>query len=146
MSSCVFLADQSAFWVSNKRLSTLLEFGIQVASEGVLAADEPKWLEKLRQFNDTSWPGIDLDLDGRFPSIEEKKFWARIYSNVARRIFLRQLGNHEMTFWQSSAIGDAYLISRILTHAVQQVEAGWHSDSEDVEEGNDFSRQIKFHV
>jgi hypothetical protein len=97
---------------------------------------ERGWVQKLREFEDNAFPGIEFDLAELFPSVDEKKFWARVYHNVARRIFLRQLGNQEVTFWQSSAIGDAYVIARLLTRAVQQIELGtaWHPDTENATE------------
>lgn len=136
MASDVTLKDQF-LWVSNQRLSTLIAFALQVGGEMTRSNEESGWVEKLRHFDEEAWPGIGFDLDERFPSIEEKKFWARVYHNVARRIFLRQLGNHEVTFWQSSAIGDAYVIARMLTKAVQEVEQNaWHPDTENSREAD----------
>ena len=129
----ISLKDQF-LWVSNQRLDTLLNFALQVSGETVQSDEEHGWVEKLRQFEEESWPGIKFDLDERFPTVEEKKFWARVFDDVARRIFLRQLGNHEITYWQSSAIGDAYIIARILTRAVQEVELAWHPKTENTRE------------
>jgi hypothetical protein len=120
--------------VSNQRLSTLIAFALQVGGETARSGPERAWVEGLRGFEQEAWPGIGFDLDERFPSIEEKKFWARVYHDVARRIFLRQLGNHEVTFWQSSAIGDAYVTARLLTRAVQEVDNAWAPDTENGQE------------
>jgi hypothetical protein len=125
LSSDISLKDQF-LWVSNQRLSSLITFALQVGEEMARSAEERGWVEKLRQFAEQAWPGIGFDLDERFPSVEEKKFWARVYHNVAQGIFLHQLGNHEVTNWQASAIGDAYVIARMLTRAVQEVETAWH--------------------
>ncbi len=38
---------------------------------------------------------------------------------VARRVFLRTLGNQDDQTWQPSMIGDAYVVARMLTRAVQ---------------------------
>jgi hypothetical protein len=122
--------------VSNQRLSTLIAFALQVGGESARTDEERGWVEKLRQFEEQAWPGIGFDLDERFPTVEEKKFWARVFHDVARRIFLRQLGNHEVTFWQSSAIGDAYVTARMLTRAVQEVENAWHPDTENSREAD----------
>lgn len=138
MSSKINLKDQF-LWVSNKRLSSLITFAVQVGAELARSDVERSWVEKLRQFEAQVWPGIDFDLDERFPCIEEKKFWTRVFDDVARRIFLRQLGNHEITFWQSSAIGDAYIIARMLTGAVQEVEMGWHPTTENDAEAETFN-------
>jgi hypothetical protein len=124
--------------VSNQRLSSLIAFALKVGGETARSDAERSWVEKLRQFEEQAWPGIGFDLDERFPGVEQKKFWARVYHDVARGIFLRQLGNHEVTFWQSSTIGDAYVIARMLTHAVQGVENAWHPETEDAREGSEY--------
>ena len=67
-----------------------------------------------------------------------KKFWERIFYDVARKIFLRQLGNQEIDSWQASAIGDAYLIFRMLTHAIRDEEPNWVALSVDVPLAEDF--------
>jgi hypothetical protein len=100
------------------------------------------WPSHRERKQQQAWPGIGFDLDEQFPSVEEKKFWARVYHDVARRISLRQLGNHEVTFWQSSAIGDAYIIARMLTRAVQGVDNAWRPDTENVREGDSYYGQI----
>ena len=133
MGSAISLKEQFLF-VSNQRLDTLLNFALQVSGETVQSDEEHGWVEKLRQFEEESWPGIKFDLDERFPTVEEKKFWARVFDDVARRIFLRQLGNHEITYWQSSAIGDAYIIARMLIRAVQEIELAWHPNTENTRE------------
>lgn len=140
MSTCIQYGEQQV-WVSNQRLSSLLAFALQVATAQVHAEQEQLWLDKLRQFDAQRWPGIDFDLDEQFPDVEEKKFWARVYHDVARRIFLRQLGNYEFTFWQSSAIGDAHAIARMLTQSVCQVELGWHAETEDKREADNLQSQ-----
>jgi hypothetical protein len=117
-------------WVSNSRLFNQIDFALQVGGEAARTDAERDSVEKLRQFQQYAWPGIGFDLDERFPTVDEKKFWSRVFHDVARRIFLRQLGNHEVTFWQSSAIGDAYVTARMLTRAVQEIENAWHPDTE----------------
>jgi hypothetical protein len=112
----------------------LLAFAVEIAGEMTTSDMERTWVEKLRDFHKQAWPGINFDLDERFPQLEEKKFWAKVYHNVARRVFLRRLGNQEATCWQSSAIGDAYIIARLLTRAVQEVENAWHPKTEDNDE------------
>lgn len=134
-------------WVSNQRLSSLIAFALKVGGETARSDAERGWVEALRQFEEQAWPGIGFDLDERFPGIEQKKFWARVYHDVARRIFLRQLGNHEVTFWQSSTIGDAYVVARMLTQAVQEVENAWFPETNDAREGREYQQgQINVRV
>jgi hypothetical protein len=51
---------------------------------------------------------------------------------------LRQLGNQEVTFWQSSAIGDAYVTARMLRWAVCEVENAWAPDTENSRDADDY--------
>lgn len=136
MSSAIFWGDQSLF-VSNQRLDTLFAFALQVG-DATAASEEEKWVAKFRESRVQDFNGSDYDLDERFPEIAEKKFWARVFGDVARRIFLRQLGNHEITFWQTSAIADSRLIARMLTRAVRASEPGWRCKDEDGREAEDF--------
>lgn len=137
MATEISLNDQF-LWVSNQRLASLLSFALVVGSETAGLDAERGWVEKLRHFEEQAWPGIGFDLNEQFPDIEEKKFWTRVFIDVARRIFLRQLGNQEVTFWQSSAIGDAYVTARMLMRAVQESEIAWHPDTEDSREAGAF--------
>jgi hypothetical protein len=124
-------------WVSNNRLFSLIEFALKVGEETARSDPERGYVEKLHRFyGQELFPGIGFDLDLRFPTVEEKKFWAGVFHDVCRGIFLRQLGKHEVTYWQSSAIGDAYVIARMLTRAVQEAEQAWHPDTENGREAD----------
>jgi hypothetical protein len=97
------------------------------------------YVERLRVFDETEYyPGCSFDLAERFPSIDERKFWATIFNDVARAIFLRRIGEHDVTFWQTSAIGDAYIVARLLTRSVQENEPGWHPPTENTLEAQAF--------
>ena len=134
MSTDISLGDQFV-WVSNGRFSTLIAFAIQVGGDAARSDDQRCYVDRLQQFEERAWPGIGFDLAKHFPEVAEKKWWAGVFHDVARRIFLRRVGNHETTCWQSSAIGDAYIVARILISAVQAVEIAWHPDTEDTREG-----------
>lgn len=134
MSSQISLSEQY-IWVANARLGLLVSLALEVATAENNDADGP-YIRSLATFEASMWPGIKLDLGAVFPALEAKKYWARIFSNVARRVFLRELGHHESTHWQSSTIGDAYIISRMLTRAVQEVEQAWHPETENSAEAS----------
>lgn len=127
--------DGQYIWVSNKALAALVDFAIGVGREAAQSHEERAWVAGLADWQDKSWPGIQFELDKIFPTTQEKKFWAACFANVARRVFLRELGNQECTGWQARMIGDAYITSRLLTNAVRQVEkSSWHPETEDSEE------------
>jgi hypothetical protein len=134
----ISLKDQFT-WVSNMRHLTLLDFGIDVGASIAREEDERAFVEGLKQFSASPDAALAFDLEAVFPTISEKKWWARVYSLVARRIYLRQLGNQEDQRWQPSTIGDAYVIARMLTRAVQEVELGWHPVLDDPAEAEGFA-------
>jgi hypothetical protein len=123
MASDISYKDER-FWVSNQRLSTLIDFALEVGGRTGLASAEKASVERLRKEDESGqlFPGCSFDLDERFPTVEEKIFWARVFSEVAQDIFLRRLGNHEIDTWQASAICDAKLIARMLEDAVRNAE------------------------
>jgi|SRR5580704_16159773 hypothetical protein len=138
MASEIYHGNQS-HQVSNGRFGSLMEFGLQVADETARSEEERRWVERFRVFKERAFAGIGLDLNEQFPEVNEKQFWARVYFDVARRIFLRQIGNQKITYWQSSAIGDAYVIARMLCRVLQDAgEKPWPLDTEDEREENVF--------
>lgn len=133
MSCNIFLGEQN-LWICNQQLDRLLKLALRLCDSTTLTDEEKAWVSKLREFDTESWSGMDFDLEERFPTIPEKKFWSVIYHNVARRVFLRELGSHDTTYWQSSVIGDAYFIARLLTSAVQKTEQTWLPKTENSDE------------
>jgi hypothetical protein len=138
MASEITLKDQF-IWVSNGRLFALLDFAIEVGESLARDGDEREIVARLRRFSTGAYPGITFDLGDRFPTVDERKWWARVFNLVAHRIYLRQLGNQDSQGWQPSAIGDAYVVARMLTRAVQEVENGWHPVVDDPGEAEDFT-------
>lgn len=129
--------DDACLGVANRRL-----FGLLVGAESADTDTARGWVTKLRESNENAWPGIGLDLAEQFPTAEEKWFWASLYGEVADRIFLRPLGNQEVVTWQSSCIGDAYVIARLLTRSAQHAGPGgaWHPDTPDPSETHHVGR------
>jgi len=125
MSSRVSYHDQF-FYISNMQFSNLIEFGMEVAGKSAETDNERSFLHELRLRSEAYSPGYDLDIEEEFPSCEERKFWARIFYDVAYLIFRREIGNHAELFWQHTVIGDAYSLARMLTRSVQEEELAWH--------------------
>jgi len=112
------------FWVSNQRLSTLVDCAIEVGADIADGPEAAAFVGRLREEEQSGvlFPGCNFDLDERFPTLAAKKFWARAFREVGQRIFLRRWGNHDIDSWQASAICDAELIARMLTEAVRSTE------------------------
>lgn len=120
-------------WVANRRLSSLVAFVLEVGVLTATNAEEQGYVAKLKNWDKTEhYPGCGFDLNERFPNVDEKKFWSRCFFNVARGIFLREIGQQDVQFWQSAAIGDAYIIARMLTSAIQkETRTSWYPDTDD---------------
>lgn len=114
-------------YVANRRLDTLIEFALQVGAERGIGSE---FIARLRQFQDEAFPGINFDLKGRFPTLDEQKFWATCFFDVGQRIFLRQLGNQDIDSWQAGAITDAHTIARELLSQVQAADPDWWRQAE----------------
>jgi hypothetical protein len=125
MSSAIKYHDQF-FYVSNQRFSALIEFGLDVGTRITETEIERTYVSKLRARSADFYPGYDFAIESEFPNRDERKFWARVFFDLAYLIFRREIGTHEATFWQYSAVGDAYLIGRMITRSVQEDELGWH--------------------
>ena len=143
MASDISIGEQY-LWVSNRRLSSLIAFALEVAATDATTDAEKEYVNKLKDWDEKEhWPGCGFDLHERFPTVDEKKFWSRCFFNVARRIFRREIGNQDIQFWQCGAMGDAYITARLLTGAVQkETGTSWHPDTEDSADAQEYYDRI----
>jgi hypothetical protein len=125
MASRISYQDQF-FYVSNQRFHSLIEFGLEVGQKSAETDVEKSYVSGLRERCGAFYPGYDLSIEQEFPLQDERKFWARMFFDLAHLIFKREIGKHDATFWQYSAVGDAYLLGRMITRSVQEEELGWH--------------------
>ena len=139
MSSAFRYHDQF-FYVSNRMFFRLIDLGLEVGTKVATNDAEKTFVTGLRQKNATFFPGYDLAIETEFPSLDERKFWARVYFDVAYLIFRREIGQHDATFWQHSTIGNAYLLARMITRSVQEEELAWHPKTLADIEGEEFSK------
>ena len=116
----------------------MIEFLLAVATESANTPDEHAMVERFREASRAFFPGYDLHIEREFPTLEERKFWARCFFNLARAIFLRKIGSHETDFWLSSAIANAFVIACFLTQAVREAEHGWYPATEDALRSEEF--------
>jgi hypothetical protein len=126
--------DDQFLWVSNMWLFGLVDLACEVGRHLANGEDEKAYVARLSDFAEGAFPGISFDLAACFPTTGEKKWWARVFHVVARRVFLRTLGNQDDQTWQASMIGDAYVVARMLTHSVQMTERAWYPSTEDPNE------------
>lgn len=121
-------------WVSNRAMIAVFDFGEEVGCATARDEIEESLGRSLKSRREQWFNGCDVDLETLFPLDQEKRLWARVFNDVARRIFLRKLGTNSLTFWQSDMIGIAQSIAKWLTTAVQLEEMGWHPDTENSRE------------
>lgn len=147
MASEISIGEQ-CLWVANHRLRSLINFVIEVATDVPTTDQEEEFIAKFMRWDEEEYfPGIGLNLNERFPTTVEKRFWSKIFMNVARRIFSRQLGNQDDESWQCSAIGDAYITARMLTKAIQmETGTSWHPDSEDTLNPQEYYNRINIQL
>lgn len=125
MASAISYRDQF-FYVSNQRFDSLIQFGIEVANRTATTYSERAVASVLEEKSRHFYPGYDFAIEEEFPSRDERKFWAKVFLDLAHLIFTRAIGNQGVSFWQASACGDAYLFGRLITRSVQEEELGWH--------------------
>ncbi|MBN9689105.1 MAG: hypothetical protein J0M24_02610 [Verrucomicrobia bacterium] len=124
MASCISYQDQF-FHVSNQRFYSLIAFGLEAAQRTAQTDAERSFISTLKQSSDAFYPGYDFAIEREFSCRDERKFWARVFFDLAHLIFCREIGNRDVSFWQSSAVGDAYLFGRLITRSVQEEENAW---------------------
>ncbi|MCY1243682.1 hypothetical protein J2W27_002653 [Variovorax boronicumulans] len=116
MSSMIFLGDQEIF-VSNRRFSTLVEFGLEVADSVASSERDLTFVQKLKAEAQSFYRGIDLDLEKLFLAKDEFRFWSMVYAELAVRIERKEIGNPEGEDWRPSATAEALALSKMLASA-----------------------------
>ena len=140
MSSAFFYKDQF-FYVSNAMFSALIDWGLEVGTTEAKSEKERHYVETLRQKTETFFPGYDLIIEEDFSELDERKFWARIFFDLAYMIFQRKIGPPDVDFWMYSAIGNAYLLGRMITRSVQEQELAWHPETQAKLDAEIFSKR-----
>jgi hypothetical protein len=143
VASDIYWNDQHV-WVSNVVLNRLLDYAEEVGRAKAKDDQERAIVEKLTAWRVIKYfPGINFDLNEVFPTDAEKMLWACWFQDIARHVFLRRLGTHELTFWQSETIAVAYMTGRWLTDAVRQANREWYPETEDsLEAGERYRRGL----
>lgn len=132
MSSEICFEDQS-FCVSNKTLVLLVELVVEAGRDTQSTPAEKEYVDRLDHWiQEEYWSGLDLDLNEEFPTVDEKKFWAKCFFDLGRKIYLREIGDHTIDFWQAAITGVAFVTGRMLCDAVRkQSGQSWSPETED---------------
>lgn len=117
--SSAFLFQDQFYNVSNNRFVGLIDDGLMVGERTAETDTERSYVSVLERRSEGFFPGCDLVIDEAFSSLDERKFWARVYFDVAYLTFQREItGGY-------SFVGDAYILARMITRSVQEEERGW---------------------
>jgi hypothetical protein len=130
MASDVHFGDLHV-WLNNLHFSRMLDFALEVGARTARSPEEQTFVANLKSHSETFWPGIHLDVACDFPTVTERKFWARCFQDVARWIFLRQVGVHTADFWQASAIHHAHALADVFIQAAREYDPSFYPESED---------------
>ena len=90
MSGAIRYKDQF-FYVSNGQFDSLVEFGLEVGQKTAETDAEKAYVSALRERRDAFFPGYDLAIEREFPSRDERKFWARVFFDLAHLVFRREI-------------------------------------------------------
>lgn len=116
MSGSFFVGDDVVY-VSNQRLTSLVEFGLEVAVSMAKTAGERSSVERFRARASSFFPGIDIDLGELFATASERAFWAATFSELSARTELGEIGNADSADWRTSGALDALRIADMLRAA-----------------------------
>ena len=128
-----FMCGKSYVYLSNNRVSALVEGAIEVAQDIAVTETEKDSLARLKNWWDEAWNGIDIDLAERFHTTEEFKLWAQAFESLGWRVFQRKWGNQADETWQVGFIASCHVISRMLTELVWKEDRMWFPAKGDIE-------------
>ena len=87
---------------------------------------EQAYIFRLKERKASFYPEYDLAIERESSCKEERKFWARVFYDLAHLIFCRQIESQDTTFWQYSAIGDATCWAGCLHGQSKKKSRRWH--------------------
>ncbi len=110
--------DQYLF-VSNARMGSLVGLGLEVAEQLMETAEERAATAALRTADEEGrWTWDDFAIERVFPDLAVRAFFARVFEELAQRMYLREIGDHtSRQDWQASFIGDACWLARMCRDA-----------------------------
>lgn len=112
--------------IQNREARGLIEFAIDTARSYGEAASDAGEIKRISDwYGDQFWDGMAIDVATLFPDIGSRRFWCRVFFDLARRVFRRELGNSDVSFWQAKYIGNAVIVGRMLLQAAKDLDAKW---------------------
>ena len=133
---CFIVYKDDSIMYNNHQFYSSFKMAIEYAN-GLEESVVSPYLEKMSELIEYRHH-IQIEKDF---NIDESKFWAKIFHDVARKIFEKKIGVHEYNFWQTSRIFQLYGTGNLFEKAVREVESNWISDSIDNREYEEYRNQ-----
>jgi hypothetical protein len=135
--SCSIKFKDLDLHLSNLGFARLSDYGFQIA-EQTAKPEEQGFVKRMKQLRQEEWCGRGWNIAVDFPSIEERKFWSRVFFDTSRIIFERKVGGDDQRhiYWQAAAIYVAFSAGVLFQRAVQADERGWEPSTIDKREAN----------
>lgn len=139
--ACEITFGDRSVQLNNMQFAGLIDFAIEVA-ERTAPREEHYHIEHMKRLRaETFWPGRGIEIEIDFPTVEQRKFWARVFLDTARMIFERLLGTHEYLFWQAQRMHQAYSTGLLFEFAVDSVHNKWRADTIDRREFDTWAKE-----
>lgn len=112
--------------VQNREARGLIEFAIETAQSYEEAASNAEEIRRIADwYGGQFWDGMGIDVAELFPDIVARRFWCRVFFDLARRVFRREMGNRDVNFWQTKYICNAIIVGRMLLQAAKDIDPKW---------------------
>jgi hypothetical protein len=126
MASGISYRDRDV-WLSNQSFHKLIHLALEMANQLSSSEVELREVARLAEMRDSGqlWTGRVLFVEDDFPGLEERKFWAKVFREVAQSIFLREVGEYDVESWQAEMIQKSMNMSDHFVEAVRENEKLW---------------------
>jgi hypothetical protein len=124
MSSSIY-NEHTAWHVSNMMFARVMDFARNLGAELAPTERERQWVRDLSSTVEgfgTYSP--DINVRDLFSSSEQMEFWQAVLTELASRIYRREIGDQADQNWQVSTIWAAVDLARVLDASAQQVRNG----------------------
>ncbi|MCE5229889.1 hypothetical protein LLG95_09870 [bacterium] len=122
-----FRFEDRFFYVSSRRFADLLVYGVFVALKTANDDRERAWANRLRESIPDLCQRDALTLETDFLSVDERKFWARVFDDLAYLAFRHEIGADDPGFNDYTAVADASLLAFFTLASVPwQEKDDWH--------------------
>ena len=112
--------------IQNREARGLIEFAIDTARSYEVAASDDAEIRRVSDWYEAEfWDGMQVNFAELFPDIASRRFWCRAFFDTARRVFRRELGNRDVSFWQARYLCNAGILGRMLLQAAKDIDPEW---------------------